>query len=118
MLATCLGKLSILSLYLKMLEVDGPAKWATYLGMVFCVFIYLGKLVVAIIFCLPHSGERWTILILNRCRESNEWQVVTQVLVVALDLFIFIIPIPVLVRLQMGLRKKLGACSVFGIALL
>lgn len=65
-------------------------------------------------YCIPRPGENWpSITSLERCQKSESIAYVQGPFGVLSDIYIFILPLPVLWRLQMTLRNKLGVSSIF-----
>ena len=70
-------------------------------------------------FCAPRIGEGWnTEALIKTCADYTIFSAVQGVLAVVLDLYIFILPIPIMLRLQMPLRRRLSILGVFGTAIL
>ncbi|KAF6239005.1 hypothetical protein HO173_002877 [Letharia columbiana] len=75
---------------------------------------YTATATVFIAYCIPRPGENWpSITSLERCQKSESIAYVQGPFGVLSDIYIFILPLPVLWRLQMTLRKKLGVSSIF-----
>ena len=62
-----------------------------------CVIISVGNLLVVIPFSAPHPGEKWGLLQLTRGGKSLPYAVAFGVLGLALDIYMFILPIPVII---------------------
>lgn len=62
--------------------------------------------------CIPRPGQSWLERASGQCK--TRLVVYSQGIVgVISDLYLFILPIPIVWKLQMPLRKKIGICVVF-----
>ena len=65
-------------------------------------------------YCAPSVGRSWSINGLGlKCRKTIILGLVQGSLNVVLDLFTFILPLPVVLRLQMSFRRRFAVLSVF-----
>ena len=112
------AKLSILFLYLKIFQVDRSTKYAIYTGMLFDFLIYWPNIGLNSYFCAPKPGEPWGLAALATCSKTTVWGVIQGSLAVVLDIYLFILPMPVLARLHLKRSKKVGVMAVFGTAAL
>lgn len=71
-------------------------------------------------FCVPRIGEPWNDVetISRNCANDEIYGIVQGVLSVVLDLYIFILPIPIILGLQMPVKRRLSILGVFGTAIL
>ena len=67
--------------------------------------------------CAPRAGHAWSLENIN-CDQNITFGVVQGVLSLALDLYIFFLPIPVVLNLKMSLNRRLAVLGVFGTAFL
>lgn len=112
------GKLAILVMYYKLFKVDKMTKFAIHVGVVFCLCTYLPRFLSNFYFCVPHPGESWDSEVYTRCPGLIIPSVVQSAMAVFLDTYIFILPIPIITRLQLNWKKRLNICLVFGFACL
>ena len=111
------GKLAILLLYLKIFQVN-RTRYLIYAGTVACFLAYMPYVPLSAYFCSPHTGQPWSLVVELRCSKLELWAVIQGTLAVAIDVYIFILPIPVVLGLQMSRRRKFAMLAVFGFALL
>jgi hypothetical protein len=73
---------------------------------------------VASYYCAPHAGEQWGLSVGQRCgdKASLKWLVGSAAMSVLLDIYIFILPIPIVLRLNMSGRKRFGVLLIFATA--
>lgn len=69
--------------------------------------------------CAPRAGDPWGLETVGKtCVDNIMFGLVQGVLAVALDLYIFFLPIPIILNLQMSLNKRLAVLGVFATAIL
>ena len=112
------AKLSILLLYLQFFKMHRPTRIAAYIGIVFNFLIYLPHIPIAAVLCSPAPGQPWGLEVDVKCGRSVVWGPIQGTLALVEDIYIFILPIPVLVGLNMNSQKKIGTLLIFGTALL
>ena len=108
------SKLSILLLLFRLFNVTKTFRYAIYAGIVWVSVVALVTIFVTCGLCAPRLGESFSsITAANRCSHSDVWAVVAGVLYVMLDFYILCLPIPMVWRLQMGPKRKLGVLAIF-----
>ena len=68
-------------------------------------------------YCTPRNGKEWDFANVH-CGETILFGIVQGVLAVVLDFYIFVLPIPIVLKLQMSLKRRLSVIAVFGTAIL
>lgn len=111
-----LAKISILLLYLRIFTVKKEVRYMVYGGIVWSIITYGPFFITTTWYCAPHKGEDWGMAVLMRCSGFADWQIFVSVMAVILDLFILILPLPLLKRLQLSRNKKIGLMVVFSTA--
>lgn len=111
--ATFFAKSAILLLYLQIFASHKGMRIAVYVGIIFAGLIYWPTIPLDVAFNASHPGESWA----DNLAKLLPWGVVQGSLAVVLDLYIFILPQPVLWRLNMSLRKRIAVMAVFFTAL-
>lgn len=107
------AKASILLLYIR---VFGPIRWIRYLVCVGMVFLFLVTWITVplhTIYCTPRHGARWDPSVLSRCQRVAVVGIVQGTFHVIFDIFIIVLPLPVIFNLNLEFRKKLGLAAVF-----
>ncbi|EEQ35369.1 hypothetical protein McanCB56680_004643 [Microsporum canis] len=114
------AKLAILLLYLRIFRVKHSLRWAVYGGAAWAALAYLPNIAVATYFCAAHPGEPWGFNVGMRCSQKGplKWLVVSATMSVILDLYIFAVPIPIVMSLKMSNKKRLGVLLIFFTAFL
>lgn len=114
------SKAAILALYIRLF---GPIRWLrlTSYGLILFTFLfYWSNVAIASVYCIPRNGAPWDATAFKRCSSAGPVAsaIVNGVLGVVADMAIFILPFPVVYRLQLGGRKKIGLCIVFSVGLM
>lgn len=67
----------------------------------------------------PRKGESWALALLSsRCRDTIAMAYVQGIFNIDSELYVLVLPLPVLWKLQLPLRKKVGVSAVFMTGLL
>lgn len=118
-LSHSLSKASVLLLFLQIFSVDRKMRFAIYAGLLGIVADYGPNLILGPYYSVPHAGEAWTDLLTNgRPYHLVKVGLEQAALAVILDLYIFILPFPMLSSLKLGSRRRLRLSIVFGTALM
>ena len=111
------SKEAIFLLYLDIFQVKRNMRVAIFVGMVFTGFAYWTGIIIESILCAAHIGETWDPLagspISKRCPKSDYWGIVQGACAIFIDVYIFVLPIPVILRLQLATRRKIQILGVF-----
>ncbi|KAI1312960.1 hypothetical protein F5Y03DRAFT_205098 [Xylaria venustula] len=111
------SKAAILFLLLQIFTVDKKMRIAIYSGLVFTVLVYWVNFILVPIFNAPHPGETWEDLIYDpRYRKLTTVGVEQGSLAILLDLYIFVLPMPLLMSLNMKATKRWQLIGIFGTA--
>ena len=112
-----LVKFSILLLYRRIFTTKGLWFYSLYIGIILTGLIYLPNIIVGAVFCAPRAGQSWEVKNIP-CAETELWFLIQAALVVLLDIYIFVLPIPTISGLQMSRRRKIEIMMVFASAVL
>ncbi len=107
------SKAAVLALYLRLF---GPKRWlrhASYIALVILTLVYWSSPVVAGIFCAPRAGKPWDGEVIIRCVGSRVMGPVHGAVGVAADIFLLILPMPVIFRLNLATGRKIALAAVF-----
>lgn len=109
------SKAAILTLFIR---IFGTLEWLrlTCYGLLVFTFLFYGSIIaISAILCVPPPGSTWNAATLKKCEHDGPMLVVNGVFGVVADLILFALPFPVIVRLNLGRKKKIGLIVVFSI---
>ncbi|KAL2047262.1 hypothetical protein N7G274_001281 [Stereocaulon virgatum] len=113
-LGNLFAKLSILLLLLRLFSPTKTFRYMVYFGIMWTTVIPLTSIIVASALCAPRKHESFgSFSLLDRCAQTKTWAVVQGVLNVCLDFYILYLPVPLVWKLQMEIRRKLGVMAIF-----
>ena len=108
------AKLSLFLLYLRIFSPNRTMRLLIYAGISVNLVYYVATAVGMMAFCLPRHGESWPLALLSQhCHHAITMTYVQGIFNIVSDLFILVLPIPVVWRLQMPQRKKWGVFAIF-----
>ncbi|KAI0412417.1 hypothetical protein F5X98DRAFT_367289 [Xylaria grammica] len=113
-LAYFTSRLPILLLYLRLFGTQRPFRYAVYIAIAAAAGLYITSIPLISYFCTPPPGGDWGSLdVFAKCQRLLDWALVQGSGDVALNVYIILLPIAPIVRLQMPLNKKLGVLAIF-----
>ena len=113
------AKLSLLLLYLRIFSPDRWTRLFIYfgIGVIFIVYTVTASILVGL--CIPRKGESWALgLLSSRCRDTMAMTYVQGIFNIISDFYVLVLPLPVVWKLQLPLRKKVAVSAVFMTGLL
>ncbi|KAL8862409.1 MAG: hypothetical protein Q9178_001418 [Gyalolechia marmorata] len=113
--AVAFAKSSILLLYLRIFTVKPNMRHAIYGGLIFTNLLYWIHVPLVLGFCAPRGEHE--IIDLTTCAKLTVWGPVQGFLAMILDVYIFVLPFPVISQLKLPPGKRLGVYVLFGTAL-
>lgn len=106
-------------MFLQIFSVSPAMRMAIYFGLLMTFLIYFPSLPLSSYYLTPRPGQTWEDLLTNGAPQHLVyWGVVQGSLSIALDIYILILPIPVLSRLHLPFRKKLQLVALFATAVM
>ena len=105
------SKASLLLLYLRISSPKRSTRYATYLGLTFTFCLSLVTVFIIVAYCAPAAGKPWDSSV--KCSRATLYGLAQGSLSVILDLYIFVLPIPVVLGLQMSSKKRIAVLAVF-----
>lgn len=112
------SKAAILTLFIRIL---GTKKWLrlTCYGLLLFTFLsYWSVIAFTAVLCSPPPGGSWNAAVLKKCAHQQPAVVLNGVFGVVADLIIFALPFPIILRINLGSKKKIGLTVVFSIGVL
>ena len=120
--AVCLffTKLSIFLLYLRLFKVSKTMRWLLHFGIFSCLAVYFASGFAQGFLCVRRPWETWLeSLQSDRCtKDSVPWYYVQGIFGLVSDIYIFILPIPIVWHLNMRMRKRLGVLGIFALGIM
>lgn len=111
------SKATILLLFLQIFTVDKKMRIAIYFGLVFTALSYWPNLILVPIFSVPYSGQTWQdVLSTTRIHKMTPVGTEQGTMAVLLDIYIFLLPVPAIMKLKMASRDRWRLLIVFGTA--
>lgn len=90
---------------------------AIVFGMIFTGVAYWPGVIITSILCAARIGETWDPLagvsLSMRCQKSVYWGIVQGACAIFIDVLIFVLPIPIVMKLQLPTRRKVQILGVF-----
>lgn len=113
--AIFLAKLSVLLLYLEIFKVNKQARFTVTIGLTIITAQCLMTIIGYCILCVPKPGDSWLIASsTEKCRvTATLYGVIISAVSVFSDLYVIVIPLPVIWQLHMARRKKIGVSVIF-----
>ncbi|CAF9916812.1 MAG: hypothetical protein ALECFALPRED_010874 [Alectoria fallacina] len=108
------SKVSVLLLLFRLFSPTQSSRYLVYIGIIWASLISLTTLAVAGALCAPWSGESFgSVPTFERCTHQVTWAVAQGALNTILDFYILYLPIPMVWKLNMGQRRKIGVTAIF-----
>ncbi|KAI1079137.1 hypothetical protein F5B20DRAFT_545089 [Whalleya microplaca] len=116
LVAATVIKLSLLFLYRRLFNLQKKAKWFVNGGIVVVLLVNVALLLAIIFFCIPVQ-KAWDNSIEGHCSSPAPVSYFTGVWNAVVDIYVLVLPIPMLWGLNMGPRRKARLGAVFGIGI-
>ncbi|KAI1355908.1 hypothetical protein F5Y01DRAFT_325013 [Xylaria sp. FL0043] len=115
------SKIATFLLLLQIFTVSRSMRFAIFIGIAAISALYTAAIILSTYFLVPHTGETWTTVIEKSAQGhffSQYWGVASGGAALLIDLYIFILPLPILWKLNLSTRRKLQIIAVFLVGLL
>jgi len=107
------SKSAILALYIRVFSIKRWVKYLSYLAILILFGFHWALIPLASAYCVPRNGHSW-VSALEKC--GAQVKVIGPMhggLGVAADIFMLVLPLPVLNKLQLSKPKRMGLMIVF-----
>jgi hypothetical protein len=113
-------KLSLFALYLRLFDVSRSTRHAVYVGVAAVALFYGGFAVALLALCVPLRAERgFAAAATKRCEATDGARVVALLAFnIVSDVYLFALPVRVVWRLQLPVRRKFALSALFLMGLL
>jgi hypothetical protein len=106
--------LSLFLLYLRIFSCNRATKIAIWAGIGISGLFYSATAIFFGVACVPRPHNTWLITALSpQCSSTKRMNYAHGSFGVVSDLYIFILPLPGLWKLQLPVKKKVGVCAIF-----
>lgn len=113
------SKASIFLLYRQVFAIERRVRNYINIGLVITLILYLPNIPLSAVFDAPRYGDSWeSMLTSHEPFKMITWGIVQSTLTIVLDFYIFFLPLPIIIRLNMPLGKRLQLAGVFMTALM
>ncbi|KAI9792568.1 MAG: hypothetical protein M1816_002088 [Peltula sp. TS41687] len=97
--------------------VFAPKVWfraSIYIGIVLVTLVHWSNVPVYVALCTPRAGESWDLALLQgRCGHSATHTLVAGTLGTAIDIYILILPLPIIFGLNLPFKRRVGLALIF-----
>ncbi|KAI1475140.1 hypothetical protein F4774DRAFT_398150 [Daldinia eschscholtzii] len=107
------AKTAILTMYLRLFSVKAWMKWCCHIGIGFLFCAYWSLVPISIVYNFPHGNEHWDIAMSLDGQPAQIPFVVMGLISVISDLYILVLPFPILFTLQIPWDRKVGLILIF-----
>ena len=101
------------ALYLRLFSPKVWLRYACYIGLITTFLSYWVAIPLTGIYCAPRNRGPWDFQVFKRCTATLVMSPVHGAVGLAADIFILVLPLPIVYQLNMALPKKIGLCVVF-----
>lgn len=112
------SKVSLLLLFLQIFDIRGSRmKFAIWIGIALTFVTYLPGIPIEAYYQTPSQGQTWeTLMISGKPNHAIYWGLVQSSLGIFLDFYMFILPLPIVLRLHMSVKRRIQLALVFSTA--
>lgn len=107
------AKAAILTLYLRIFTVKHVMRGLIYGGLIVLFLVYATFIPLTVVLCTPRKGGAWNLVLLQKCKPTSIALVVQGVFCLLSDIYILVLPLPVIWNLNLKPKKKIGLMVVF-----
>ncbi|KAI1177739.1 hypothetical protein F4777DRAFT_541126 [Nemania sp. FL0916] len=112
------SKAAIFFLYLQLFGVQTYIKPAVTIGILVSALLYIPNIPISAVLEAPAAGSSWKALSMSdKPQKIMIWGIISSSFTVLLDIYIFILPLPIISRLNMPLGRRLQILGIFATAL-
>lgn len=115
-----MSKVTILLLYHRLFHIRKSMRYAVYAGLVYAGLTSLTYVILGPYFYVPRIGEGWgpNLYMRYMAKDGMDWLIATSAMSLLLDIYIFVLPIPYILSLQLSRQNRWGVIMIFSTAFL
>jgi hypothetical protein len=91
---------------------------AIWTGLAFNFLLYWPGVAIKTYYEAPHHGESWIVTLDGRAMIPLRFWQAQSALIIILDMYIFIVPMPAIAKLRLSIRRKISMAALFSLALM
>ncbi|KAL9034264.1 MAG: hypothetical protein Q9180_005504, partial [Flavoplaca navasiana] len=107
------AKAAILTLYLRIFSVKRVMRGLIYGGLIVLFLVYATFIPLTVVLCTPRNGGAWDLVLLQKCKPTAIASVIQGVFCLLSDIYILVLPLPIIWKLNLKPKKKIGLAVVF-----
>lgn len=107
------GKAAILLFYLRLFWIEPTVRYLVYAAFPYIFCLYWVNVGMAPYFCAPRPGTPWGPDNISSCGRMAIWGTIQGPMNIFIDVYIFVLPIPVVMGLQLSVKRKFGLLVIF-----
>ena len=110
------AKLSLFILYFHIFAPSRRTRILIYVGIASIFIVYTGAAIGYGVLCIPRPGNSWFEAVISPRCSAQSIKLLAYLIGpfgVISDFYLFCIPIPIILRLQMRGKKKIAVCAIF-----
>ena len=111
-------KLTFFLLFLQIFSPTRSMRWACYIGFICTFLVYSGFTVAWFVIGTPSPGVTWQAQFMGPTQKGNALDYPMPVMGLIFDIYILILPLVGVSRLQLSFRRKMGVVLIFTTAIL
>lgn len=111
------SKVSLFLLFLQIFDIRDGMRLAIRIGIAATLIIYFPSFPMAGYYQAPSPGQSWeNVMITGRPQNGIYWGIVQSALGILLDLYMFVLPLPIITQLHISKTKRNQLVLVFSTA--
>lgn len=113
-LGIAFSKVSILLLLYRLFHPNKALRYSLFGCLLWAILVSGTSIAVSLALCVARPGESFgSLQVPLRCSHQSIWAVIQGSLNVILDVLILCLPVPIICKLRLGKRKKVGILAIF-----
>lgn len=107
------AKAPILLLYIRIFNIEKWLRITSYCILVATFIILMTTSTVSAVLCAPGIHEITPLFLADCATKGSQFGIAIAAVAVVTDIIIFVLPLPIIFRMQLPLHKKIGLVAVF-----
>ncbi|KAF1846523.1 uncharacterized protein K460DRAFT_367281 [Cucurbitaria berberidis CBS 394.84] len=107
------AKAAICTLYLRIFNTMAWMRYTAWGTIVILACIYGSMVPVYLVYSIPYGNEKWDLTLAAKIGKADKMAIGIGAVNVAFDIFLLILPVPIIMKLNLSFRKRIGLSAVF-----